>query len=83
MADLVARLLDQAAASGVAVREVLPDEAFFAIAVVRRLQSRRMPFVVPAAIRRRKPRPGVEAVGLRARAGQYPQAQRIAGSRCG
>jgi putative transposase len=60
--DALARLLDPVAAAGVAVREVLLDKAFFAIAVMRLLPPRNLPFV----IRGRKPRPGVKAVGLRA-----------------
>lgn len=76
MADVVARLLDQVAAAGVAVRVVLLDKAFFAIAVMRLLQARNLPFVIPAVIRGRKPRPGVKAAGLRAvrqrGAGRYP-----------
>ena len=42
------------------------DKAFFSIAVAQLLQSRNLPFVIPAVIRGRKPRPGVKAVGLRA-----------------
>jgi putative transposase len=44
----------------------LLDKAFFSIAVLRLLQSRNVPFVIPAVIRGRKPRIGVKAVGLRA-----------------
>jgi hypothetical protein len=60
------RLLDQAAVAGVTARVVLLDKAFFSIAVMRLLQSRNLPFVIPAVIRGRKPRIGVKAVGLRA-----------------
>jgi putative transposase len=42
------------------------DKAFFSIAVMQFLQSRNLPFVIPAVIRGRKPRIGVAAVGLRA-----------------
>jgi putative transposase len=66
MADVLARLLDQVATSAVTIRVVLLDKAFFAIAVMQLLQSRNLPFVIPAVIRGRKPRPGVRAVGLRA-----------------
>ena len=45
---------------------VLLDKAFFSIAVMTLLRSRNVPFVIPAVIRGRKPRPGVKAVGLRA-----------------
>ena len=75
MADVLTRLLDQVAAAGVTVRVALLDKAFFAIAVMRLLQARGVPFVIPAVIRGRKPRPGVPAAGLRAvrqrRAGRY------------
>ena len=66
LAAVLARLLDQVAASGVTARVVLLDKAFFSIAVMRLLQSRNAPFVIPAVIRGRKPRIGVRAVGLRA-----------------
>lgn len=76
MTDVLARLLGQAAAAGFTIRVVLLDKAFFSIAVMRLLQSRNLPFVIPAVIRGRKPRPGVKAVGLRAirnrGAGRYP-----------
>lgn len=64
--DVLTRLLDQVAAAGVTARVVLLDKAFFSIAVMRLLQSRNLPFVIPAVVRGRKPRIGVKAVGLRA-----------------
>jgi hypothetical protein len=63
---VLTRLLDQLSGSGVTARVVLLDKAFFSIAVMRLLQSRDIPFVIPAVIRGRKPRPGVPAAGLRA-----------------
>ncbi len=66
MTAVLTRLLDQVAAAGVRARVVLLDRAFFSIAVMRLLQARRLPFVIPAVIRGRKPRPGVPAAGLRA-----------------
>lgn len=66
MTAVLTRLLDQVAAAGVTGRVVLLDRAFFSIAVMRLLQARRLPFVIPAVIRGRKPRPGVPAAGLRA-----------------
>lgn len=63
---VLTRLLDQVAGAGVTARVVVLDKAFFSIAVMRLLQSRNLPFVIPAVIRGRKPRPGVQAVGLRA-----------------
>jgi putative transposase len=63
---VLTRLLDQAAVAGVAPRVVVRDKAFFSIAVMRLLQSRDVPFVIPAVIRGRKPRIGVKAAGLRA-----------------
>ncbi len=76
MTAVLARLLDQVTAAGVTIRVALLDEAFFSIAVMQLLQSRNLPFVIPAVIRGRKPRPGMTAVGLRALrkrgAGRYP-----------
>jgi Transposase DDE domain len=76
MTDVLTRLLDQVASAGVTIRVVLLDRAFFSIAVMHLLQSRRLRFVIPAVIRGRKPRPGVRAAGLRAirrrGAGRYP-----------
>ena len=66
MAAVLARLLDQVATSGVPVRVVLLDRAFFSIAVMQLLQARRLPFVIPAVVRGRKPRRGAKATGLRA-----------------
>ena len=63
---VLTRLLDQVAGAGVTARVVLLDKAFFSIAVMHLLQSRDIPFVIPAVIRGRKPRPGVKAAGLRA-----------------
>lgn len=72
---VLTRLLDQVAAAGVTARVALLDKAFFSIAVMHLLQSRDLPFVIPAPIRGRKPRVGVRAVGLRAvrrrNAGRY------------
>ena len=66
MTDVLARLLDQVAAAAVTIRVVLLDKAFFSTAVMTRLRSQGVPFVIPAVIRGRKPRPGVKAAGLRA-----------------
>jgi len=66
MTDVLTRLLDQVARAKVTIRVVLLDKAFFSIAVMQLLQSRNLPFVIPAVIRGRKPRVGVKAVGLRA-----------------
>lgn len=66
MTDVLARLRDQVAAAAVTIRVVLLDEAFFSIAVMTLLRSQGVPFVIPAVIRGRKPRPGVKAAGLRA-----------------
>jgi putative transposase len=76
MTAVLTRLLDQVAAARVPVRVVLLDRAFFGIAVMRLLRARGLPFVIPAVIRGRKPRPGAPATGLRAirrrGAGRYP-----------
>ena len=63
---VLTRLRDQVAGAGVTTRAVRLDKAFFSIAVMRLLPSRNLPFVIPAVIRGRKPRPGVKAVGRRA-----------------
>ena len=73
MTAVLARLLGQVAASRVPVRVVLLDRAFFSIAVMRLLQSRRLPFVIrpssagasPGA-GRRPPGRGRSAGGARA-----------------
>lgn len=76
MTAVLTRLLDQVTAARVTVRVALLDKAFFSIAVMRLLQARNVPFVIPAVVRGRKPRPGATAVGLRAvrrrGAGRYP-----------
>ncbi|HEY1190629.1 MAG TPA: transposase [Gemmata sp.] len=66
MTAVLARLLEQVAAARVTIRAALLDKAFFSIPVMRLLQSREVPFVIPAVVRGRNPRPGVPAVGLRA-----------------
>ncbi|QEG26546.1 Transposase DDE domain protein [Gemmata obscuriglobus] len=66
MTAVLTRLLDQVTAARVTVRVALLDKAFFSIAVMRLLQARGVPFVIPAVVRGRKPRPGVKGVGLRA-----------------
>jgi putative transposase len=79
MTAVVARLLGQVAAARVAARVAPLDKASFSIAVMRLLQSRGVPFVIPAVVRGRKPRRGVRACGLRAirrrGAGRYPYAR--------
>jgi hypothetical protein len=66
MTAVLERLLDQVPAARVPVRVALLDRAFFSIAVMQLLQTRGLPFVIPAVIRGRKPRPGAPATGLRA-----------------
>jgi len=66
MTAVLARLLEQVAAARVPIRVVLLDRAFFSIPVMQLLQTRDLPFVIPAVIRGRKPRRGAPAIGLRA-----------------
>lgn len=84
MADVLARLLEQVAAARVTIRVALLDKAFFSISVMRLLQSREVPFVIPAVVRGRKPRPGVRATGLRAvrgrGAGRYGYTHAVRGA---
>src|SRR5439155_13994612 len=76
MTAVLTRLLDHVAAARVPIRVVLLDRAFFSIAVMHLLQARRLPFVIAAVVRGRKPRPGGAAVCVRAirrrGAGRFP-----------
>jgi hypothetical protein len=63
---VVARLLAAVRKSGVRIRRLLLDRGFFSVAVLARLQQERVPFVVPVALRGRKPKRFHKATGLRA-----------------
>ena len=66
MRDIVADLLRRVRAVGVRVKVLLADRAFYAIDVVRYLKRSRTPFVIPVAIRGRKPKNPKRPGGLRA-----------------
>jgi hypothetical protein len=53
---VVQRLVQQVRALGVKIRFLLVDKEFFNVEVVRYLQAARLPFVMPAFARGRKPR---------------------------
>ena len=79
MTAVLTRILGQLADAGVPIRGLLLDKAFFAVPVMLLLQGRNLPFVIPAQVRGRKPRPGVKATGIRAmrqrRAGRWAYTQ--------
>jgi putative transposase len=70
MAEVVERLMRQAARVGVRPRYLLLDRQFYSVEVIRCLQAARCPFVVPAVVRGRKPRDPSRVRGLRALAGR-------------
>jgi hypothetical protein len=55
LADVVKRLLQQAAKTGVRPRLLLLDRGFFSVDVLRYLQAARYPFLMPVVCRGRKP----------------------------
>jgi putative transposase len=55
LAEVVQRLLRQAAKSGVRPRLLLLDRGFFSVDVIRYLQAARYPFLMPVVCRGRKP----------------------------
>jgi hypothetical protein len=65
MAKVVESLLAAVAQSGVRVRKVLLDRGFFSVAVMRLLQEKNLPFLMPVMFRGRKPKPGRKHTGLR------------------
>jgi hypothetical protein len=72
---VISRLLERVQALGLRIKYLLLDRAFFNVAMMQYLQEQRLPFVMPVALRGRKPKPGRAAKGLRAfrkkRAGWY------------
>jgi hypothetical protein len=66
MAEIVDQLLTAVAESGVRVRKALLDRGFFSTSVMRLLQEKNMPFLMPVAFRGRKPKAGRKHTGLRA-----------------
>jgi hypothetical protein len=55
LADVVKRLLQQVAKTGVRPRLLLLDRGFFSVDVIRYLQAARYPFLMPVVCRGRKP----------------------------
>jgi putative transposase len=55
LAQVVQRLLRQAAKAGIRPRYLLLDRGFFSVGVIRYLQAARYPFVMPVVCRGRKP----------------------------
>jgi putative transposase len=66
MSDVVKRLLRQAAKASVRPRLLLLDRGFYSVEVIRYLQCARVPFLMPAIARGRKPKQGQQPTGIRA-----------------
>jgi Transposase DDE domain len=66
MSVVVKRLLRQAAQARVRPRLLLLDRGFYSIDVIRYLHCARVPFLMPAIARGRKPKGGQAATGIRA-----------------
>jgi putative transposase len=66
MGEVVKRLIRLAVKAGVRTRLLLLDRGFYSIEVIRYLQCARVPFLMPAIARGRKPAPGQAATGIRA-----------------
>jgi len=75
MVKVLEQLLACVGASGVPIKHLLLDRGFFSVAVMEYLQTQNIPFLMPVALRGRRPRPGQPSTGLRAflrgRAGRY------------
>jgi hypothetical protein len=59
------RLWAQVKASKIACKMVLLDRYFFSVSVMTWLKDHDLPFLIPAVMRGRKPKPGTKAKGLR------------------
>jgi putative transposase len=66
MKDVVQRLLAQARKAGIRPGLLLLDRGFYSIDVIRYLQRARVPFLMPAVARGRKPAEGTPPSGIRA-----------------
>lgn len=66
MKDVVQRLLLLARKARVRPRLLLLDRGFYSIDVIRYLQAARVPFLLPAVARGRRPRAGQPVTGIRA-----------------
>jgi len=65
MVAALERLLSRIAIIGVKIRYLLLDRAFFNVSVVRFLQQRNVPFLMPVVMRGRRPKKGRPSTGLR------------------
>jgi Transposase DDE domain len=63
---VVQRLLALARKASIRPRLLLLDRGFFSVDVIRYLQAARVPFLMPAVARGRKPKDGKPATGIRA-----------------
>jgi Transposase DDE domain len=63
---VVERLLQCVEQSGIKIRRMLLDRGFFNVGLMKFLQSKNIPFLMPVVFRGRKPRPGKPYTGLRA-----------------
>ncbi len=66
MSEVVKRLLRLVSKAGVRPRLLLLDRGFYSVDVIRYLQCARVPFLMPAIARGRKPTKGQAATGIRA-----------------
>jgi Transposase DDE domain len=66
MKDVVQRLLRWAARAGVRPKLLLLDRGFYSVAVIGYLKKARVPFLMPAVARGRRPKEGQPATGIRA-----------------
>lgn len=66
MKDVVQRLLRWGRRAGIRPKLLLLDRGFYSVAVIRYLKQARVPFLMPAVARGRKPADGSPATGIRA-----------------
>jgi Transposase DDE domain len=63
---VVKRLMRLASKAGLHPKLLLLDRGFYSVNVIRYLQAARLPFLMPAVARGRKPKPGQPVTGIRA-----------------
>jgi len=77
---ILERLWGQLDLSKIVCKMALLDRYFFSVPVMKWLQERKLPFIIPAVMRGRKPKRGSKSKGLRAcqnwKAGSYPYTHR-------
>lgn len=64
--SVLLRLLEQIERIALSIKVLLMDRQFFSAAVIKVLQSKNIPFVMPAVVRGRTPKVPSQATGLRA-----------------